>query len=57
MAVVLFMVGLSFGKAAKRGTDPEININGVAQDGNVGYAVDDQWGPRKVFITGIQVSF
>jgi len=48
---------ITFGKAAKRGTDPEININGVAQDGNVGYAVDDQWGPRKVFITGIQVSF
>jgi TonB-linked SusC/RagA family outer membrane protein len=51
---------LTFGKAAKRGTDPEININGVAQDGNLSSDnnnTDDLWGPRKVFNCGIQMSF
>jgi TonB-linked SusC/RagA family outer membrane protein len=49
---------LTFGAAAKRGTDPEININGVAQDGNLSANnTDDLWGPRKVFNCGIQMSF
>jgi hypothetical protein len=49
---------LTWGKAARRGTDPEININGVAQDGNLsGDQTDDLWGPRKVFNCGIQMTF
>lgn len=52
---------LTFGTAAKRGTDPEVYLTGVAQDGGTqgqgGTTVDEQWGPRKVFTGGIQISF
>lgn len=47
---------LTWGAATKRGTDPEIDISGVAQDGKNG----DNFGgsnARKTFTGGIQVSF
>lgn len=50
---------LTFGKAAKRGTDPEVDIRGTAIDGYVESPanVDGRWGPRKTFAGGIQITF
>ena len=52
-----------FSKAAKRGTDPEVSVLGIAVDGNGGgfdgggSGVDGRWGPRRTFTGGIQITF
>ena len=55
---------LTFGKSARRGTDPEITVTGVASDGNTvnirgtgDPSTDERWGARKTFTGGIQFTF